>query len=158
MHTHILGPEAVEWRGVVYKTILSSDTSGGALSIIDNVSRPDTGPPRHVHSDCDEAFVVLSGEVAFEVEGQLVHRGPGQTAFVPRGAEHSFRVLGHQPARMLTIFSPGGFEAFFAEMAENDYSIPGDMEQIARIGAARNVTFTGPPLEAERLAHIKGGT
>lgn len=156
MQIDLLGPDAVEWRGVVYKTILSSAESGGRLSIIDNVSRPDTGPPRHVHADCDESFVVLSGEVLFDLAGEMRLCGPGETAFVPRGTEHSFRVIGDRPARMLTLFSPAGFEAFFAEMAEGEYRIPEDMPEITRIGVEHHVTFTGPPLDAAQTTRSEG--
>jgi len=49
---------------------------------------------------------------------------------------------------MLTVMTPGGFEGFFAEMAERNCRIPDDMDQIAAIGARFGLTFTGPPLGA----------
>ena len=142
----VLGPEAVEWLGAHYRTILGSAESGGAISVVDTVTPPDAGPPRHIHADADETFVLLSGDCEFWLEGERFFRGPGEAAFVPRGREHSFRVTGDSPGRHLVILTPGGFEGFFYAMAAGKYEIPGDMEKIAEIAATFHLTFTGPPL------------
>lgn len=143
------GDDTFEWRGTRYRTILPSAATGGAMAIVDSVCPPNSGPPRHVHADADEAFVVMSGEVEFWLNGERVVRGPGQTVFVPRGTEHTFRVLGDQPSRHLTILTPGGLEGFFAEMAAAAYRIPEDMGAVAAIAARFHLTFTGPPLAAD---------
>ncbi|MBZ0163357.1 MAG: cupin domain-containing protein [Notoacmeibacter sp.] len=104
------------------------------------------GPPRHIHNKEDETFYILSGEIEFWMAGKTRMAGPGDTVFVPRGTEHTFRVAGNLPARMLTMMTPGGFEGFFAEMEKNGCRIPEDMEQVMEIGAHFNLTFTGPPL------------
>lgn len=103
----------VEWAGSTYQTILRKENSGGAMSIVDSTSQPNVGPPRHVHEAADEAFVVLSGEVEFWLDGETFRRGPGETAFIPRGVEHTFRVVSDTPSRHLVILTPGGFEGFF---------------------------------------------
>ncbi len=143
-----LGPGAIEWLGVGYKTILSNDASGGAMSIIDSVSPVGSGPPRHIHHREDEAFIVLTGECEFWTAGERFVRGPGGTAFVPRGTEHTFRVIGERPSRHLVILTPGGFEKFFSEMAAGRYRVPDDMEQIMPVAARHHLDFTGPPLGA----------
>ncbi len=148
MKDSVLGPEAIEWLGVHYHTILSSAATGGQLSITDSVSPPDSGPPRHIHHDADETFVVLSGEVEFWLEGESFFRGPSETAFIPRGAEHSYRVVGKQPSRHLVILTPGGFEGFFHEMAAAQFRIPQDMAEIERAAERYQLSFTGPPLGA----------
>jgi quercetin dioxygenase-like cupin family protein len=149
MKDHILGPGAIEWLGVHYRTSLTTLETGGAMSITDSVSPPGSGPPRHVHHDADETFVVLSGDVEFWLDGERCTRGPGQTMFVPRGAPHTFRVTCDLPGRHLVILTPGGFEGFFAEMAARQLRIPEDMAEITRIAESYHLTFTGPPLGAE---------
>ena len=149
MKDSLLGPRAVEWLGVHYNTILSTADSGGAMSITDAVSPPNSGPPRHIHHDADETFVVLSGDTAFWLEGESFTRGPGQTVFVPRGTEHTFRVVSDVPARHLVILTPGGFEGFFAEMADGQFRIPQDMPDISRIAANYHLSFTGTPFNSE---------
>ena len=141
-----LGPDAVEWMGVAFRTILTSEATGGAMSIVDSVAPVDFSPPRHVHEREDECFVILSGECEFWLEGETFRRGPGETAFVPRGKEHSFRVVGDAPCRHMVILTPGGFEAFFAAMAANGYTMPDDMEAVNAAAAQHHLAFTGPPL------------
>jgi len=145
----LLGDGAVEWQGVAYRTILDTAASGGTMSIVDSVSPPNSGPPRHVHADADETFVLLTGECEFWLEGRSFHRSAGETVFVPRGQEHTFRTIGPDPCRHLVILAPGGFEGFFYEMAQGNYSIPEDMDQIVSIAEKFQLTFTGPPLGAE---------
>jgi len=141
-----LGADAIEWLGVYYKTILKTEESAGAMSVVDSVSPPGSGPPRHIHHDADETFVMLTGDALFWLEGEQFTRGPGQTIFVPRGNEHTFRIVSDTPSRHLVILTPGGFEGFFAEMASSAYRIPEDMPAISDCAARYQLSFTGPPL------------
>ncbi|WP_372839766.1 cupin domain-containing protein [Phaeovulum sp.] len=139
-------PETIEWQGTRYRTLLPASQTGARLSIFESLDQPGYGPPRHIHKTEDETFYVLAGEVEFWLEGQTTRHGPGEVVFVERGRQHTFRVLGEMPARMVTVMTPGGFDGFFAEMAKGRYRIPEDMAQIAAIGAKYNLEFTGPPL------------
>ena len=148
MNTDTFTRAKVEWLGVTYETILTGDVSGGAMSILDCTAPAGSSPPRHVHKAEDECFVVLTGECEFWLEGDTFTRGPGGTAFIPRGREHTFRVIGTEPSRHLVILTPSGFEGFFQEMAEGSYRIPEDMGEVEASAARYNLTFTGPPLGA----------
>lgn len=152
MQDHILGPDTVEWLGTSYKTILAAGEGSGSLSIVDSVTPASMGPPRHVHEDADETFVILSGRVFFWLDGTVVERGPGESAHIPCGAEHTFRVSADGPSRHLVILSPGGFEEFFSDMATGGYQIPEDFDTISDIGARYHLRFTGPPLTEEETA------
>ena len=143
-----LGPGTLNWNGTLYRTLLGPGESGGAMSIVDSLSPAHSGPPRHVHEAEDETFVILSGEVMFWLEGETFTRGPGGTVFVPRGREHTFRVISDQPSRHLVILTPGGFEGFFADMAKGNCRIPEDMPAVLESAERHHLTFTGPPLEA----------
>lgn len=134
------------WNGTTYRTILDISETGGAMSIFDSTSPPRSGPPRHVHDAEDEIFVVLSGEVEFWMEGESFIRGAGETAFIPRGAEHTYRVVSDHASRKITILTPGGFDRFFAEMATGGFRIPEDMDAINESAVRHNLRFTGPPL------------
>jgi len=142
------GP-TLEWLGVTYRTILSTADTGGAMSIVDSESPPGSGPPRHIHHAEDEAFFVMSGEIELFLAGKRFRRGPGETAFIPRGTEHTFRVVSDVPCRHLIILTPGGFEGFFADMAQGGFKIPDDMGPITESAERHHLTFTGPPLEPE---------
>lgn len=136
----------MEWAGFTFRTILSVGEGDGSMSIVDSVVPPASGPPRHVHEREDETFVVLTGTLEFWLEGERFVRGPGETAHVPKGCEHTFRVVSPEPSRHLVILSPGGFENFFAEMARGGFAIPDDMPAIEEAASRHALRFTGPPL------------
>ncbi|KPB02318.1 cupin domain-containing protein [Ahrensia marina] len=138
---------AVEWLGVKYKTILSPERTGGAMSIVDSLSQAGSGPPRHIHHNEDETFVVIKGTCKLWIEGEEIFVNPGESIFIPRGKEHTFKVVGNMPSRHLVILTPGGFEGFFEEMAAGQFQIPDDMPSIKESAQRHNLSFTGPPLD-----------
>ena len=139
--------DTIEWLDVTYKTILSTKDSNGAMSIVDSTSPPESGPPRHIHHKEDETFVVLTGSCRFWIEGQEQIASAGESVFIPRGREHTFKVVSDEACRHLVILTPGGFEGFFAEMAAGQFAIPDDMQSIEESAARHNLSFTGPPLD-----------
>lgn len=149
MQEELSGSGVLEWLGVRYKTVLHASETGGAMSIVDSFSPAGSGPPRHVHEREDEDFVLMSGACEFWLEGQTFTKRAGEATFIPRGREHTFRVVGDQPSRHLVILTPGGFEGFFADMSQGRFRIPEDMEQIGASAARHSLRFTGPPLGAE---------
>ena len=120
--------------------------TGGAMGMFEVVTPPGDGPPRHIHHAEDEAFIVLTGELEVWMNGETSFAGPGQTVFIPRGAEHAFRNCGAAPSRHIAIVTPGGFEHFFEEMVAGDLRIPEDMPAVIEAGKRHRLTFTGPPL------------
>ncbi len=71
----------------------------------------------------------------------------------PRGEWHSFWNAGDQPARILEIISPGGFEQAFRELhALGDALDPAAMAEIAaRYGVEVDFEATGPIIERHGL-------
>lgn len=139
------------WNGNTYQTILSTAETGGTLSIVYGEAAPLDGPASHIHDNEDEIFIVLEGEIEFEVAGQRFKRGPLETAFVPRGHAHSFRT-GADGARCITVLTPGGFEGFFAEMAKGQYRLPQDMSEVATIAGRYGSRFAGPGIAQRERA------
>lgn len=136
--------DRMEWLGNTYRIMLSAGQTGGTLTAIETTTPSGSGPPRHVHAAEDEAFLILEGEAEFWVGGRSFRRGPGESAFVPRGTEHTFRAL--SDLRAILLLTPSGFENFFAEMAQGGYRIPEDMPAVAESAGRHNLAFTGPPL------------
>jgi quercetin dioxygenase-like cupin family protein len=141
-----LGPESIEWLGTQYRMMLTSAATNGTLAVFESISPAGSGPPRHIHHAEDETFVLMTGRCEFWMDGKFHTEGPGATVFVPRGTPHTFKVIGDEDCRHLTILSPGGFEGFFAEMVRGSYRIPEDMARISEIAAQFNLSFVGPPL------------
>ena len=97
---------------------LTSEDTGGAYSVAEEVSPPQGGPPPHIHSQEDETFYVLEGEVEFLLGEDTIVAGAGSCAYAPRGTLHTFKNVGTSPSRVLFVLNPGGFERFFLEAGE----------------------------------------
>lgn len=149
MTSHFKIEGSLDWLGTRYRTILDGPAQGLGLSIVDSLSPAGSGPPRHVHKAEDETFVILTGEVEFWIAGETFVRGPGETAHIPRGTEHTFRVTDGGPSHHLVVLTPGGFEGFFTDMAAGGFAIPDDMPSIIESAVRHNLEFTGPPLGVE---------
>jgi mannose-6-phosphate isomerase-like protein (cupin superfamily) len=65
---------------------------------------------RHVHEEEDDAFLILEGELTFDLDDGPVAAGPGTFVLVPPGVEHGFANRTSEPVRMLNIHAPGGFD------------------------------------------------
>jgi gentisate 1,2-dioxygenase len=74
--------------------------------------------PPHRHTREDEISCVISGEVGFRSDGREVSLGAGGYIVKPRGELHSMWNAGSEPARMIEIVTPAGFEKYFIELAQ----------------------------------------
>ena len=74
--------------------------------------------PLHRHTREDEYSFVLEGSVGALLGDEVVIGKPGDLIFKPRGQWHTFWNDGDEPARILEIISPAGFERFFAELVD----------------------------------------
>jgi quercetin dioxygenase-like cupin family protein len=93
--------------------LLRTETTQDALSLIElAVPAGWDGPPLH-HHGFDETFYILEGEVTFQLDDDVVTRGPGELVFAPRDAIHTLANLSERPARYLLVCTPGGFERRF---------------------------------------------
>ena len=64
----------------------------------------------HVHADEDDAFYILAGELTFTFGEEEAPAPPGTFVLVPPGVEHGFRNDTAEPARILNIHAPAGFD------------------------------------------------
>jgi quercetin dioxygenase-like cupin family protein len=90
--------------------------TAGAFALIETANPPHAGPPLHLHRTVDEAFYVLEGEYEFYCGSERVEAGPGAFVLLPRGVPHRYRT-GADGGRVLMLFSPGGTEEYFRELA-----------------------------------------
>jgi quercetin dioxygenase-like cupin family protein len=117
----VLGPDAgesVQLGGLGVRFMIDAATAGGGFSLVEHPIAPRAlAAPVHTHANEDEYSYVLEGRVGVEIGGEVVVAGPGDLVFKPRGIPHAFWNAGDEPARVLEIISPGGFEQYFAEIA-----------------------------------------
>ena len=74
-----------------------------------------TGVSRSVFTR--NGLIALEGHVGVQVGDEVSEAGPGELVFKPRAVPHEFWNAGDEPARLLELISPAGFERFFEEAA-----------------------------------------
>jgi len=130
--------------GVEFLVKVSSEESGGAFTLLDNINPAGTYLPPHVHAREDETFYILEGEFEFYVADQTLRAGPGATVYAPRGIPHAFKVLSPTPGRALVVTTPGGFEHCMEELSALPLDPP-DMPQVFQVCARYGIEFLPPP-------------
>jgi mannose-6-phosphate isomerase-like protein (cupin superfamily) len=160
-NTPVLGPsdgERVDLGGLGVRFMIGSAAAGGGFSLVEHPIAPRAlAAPLHRHANEDEYSYVLEGRVGVQLGDETLEAGPGELVFKPRGQWHAFWNPGDEPARLLEIISPGGFERYFAEIAplippsrdEPDLAKLGEI--MARYGLEMDLDSIGPLMERHGL-------
>src|ERR1700756_1455224 len=77
--------------GIDMKGLLTTEATGGAISVILAWHKPGQGPPDHVHFSQEEMFFIVEGTYELTVGDQTSTVGPGTIAFIPRNVVHCRR-------------------------------------------------------------------
>jgi mannose-6-phosphate isomerase-like protein (cupin superfamily) len=131
--------ERIHYADMQFVIRASTESTGGAFSVIEEIAPLDT--PLHVHQHHDELFYVLDGEHVFTVGDTEFAAGPGDLVFGPRGVPHAQRRVIPRTGRILAMFSPAGFEGFFRDLAEAARTDQLQPENLNRIAAAYGLTW-----------------
>jgi quercetin dioxygenase-like cupin family protein len=142
----VLGPadgRAVELMTIGVRFMIDGDDAGERFSLVEHPMPPRAlAAPLHRHSREDEYSYVTEGRVGALLGDEVVYGEPGDLIFKPRDQWHTFWNAGDQPARILEIISPAGFERFFAELGEALSESPEpDPEGLAALGARYGLEF-----------------
>lgn len=121
-------------------------TTGGRLSLIEQVIPAGFESPWHVHHSEDESFYVIEGSMSVIVDGESRTLAAGGFAFGPRGVPHGFRIEGTGSARILLMTSGGDFADFIAEASVDGNAPPSAPDMGALLAAAQrhNIDILGP--------------
>ena len=99
--------------------MIDGSESGGGFSLVEHpMSARALAAPLHRHTREDEYSYVIQGRIGALLGDEVVFGAPGDLIFKPRNQWHTFWNAGDEPARLLEIISPAGFEQFFAELVE----------------------------------------
>jgi mannose-6-phosphate isomerase-like protein (cupin superfamily) len=157
----VLGPgdgDSVLMGGLGARFMVDGETAGGGFALVEHPIAPRTlAAPLHRHANEDEYSYVLEGRVGVQLGDETLEAGPGELVFKPRGQWHAFWNPGDEPARLLEIISPAGFEKYFEEIApllpparqEPDFA--GLAAVQARYGLEMDPSSIGPLMERHGL-------
>src|SRR5678810_914808 len=115
--------------------MINGEDSGGGFSLVEHPIPPHAlGAPLHRHSREDEYSYVLEGRVGALLGDEVVYGEVGDLIFKPRNQWHSFWNAGDEPARILEIISPAGFERYFVELVALGGSRAASPEALRSLG------------------------
>ena len=153
---------SVSLGGLGVRFMLGGDETGGGFSLVEHPIAPRAlAAPVHTHTREDEYSYVLAGRVGVLVGEEELVAGPGDLVRKPRDIPHSFWNAGDEPARVLELISPAGFERYFEELAPllagggaPDVSALGELR--ARYGLSMDMDSVPVLLERHGLVVIRG--
>ena len=154
--THLLGPDqgqAVHLLALGVRFLVDGERTGGAFSLVEHPLPPRAlGAPLHTHHNEDEYSYVLQGRFGVQLGDEVLEAGPGDLLFKPRGVAHAFWNAGLEPARLLELISPAGFDHYFRDMAPLLAAPERDQTAIDQVVARYHldIDFTTIPTLAER--------
>jgi mannose-6-phosphate isomerase-like protein (cupin superfamily) len=131
----------------------SGDETGGRFSLVEFLMPPDDMTPLHVHRHESQTVYVLEGEVTIWLPGVSRVLRAGECLVQPAGLPQTERVTSTEPARVLDIGSPAGFERFIAAAGEPaaELALPPpdrlgpDVERMAALAIEHDIELLGPP-------------
>jgi mannose-6-phosphate isomerase-like protein (cupin superfamily) len=99
--------------------MIDGEEANGRFALVEHpMSARALAAPLHRHSHEDEYSYVLQGRMGALLGDEVVFATRGDLVFKPRNQWHTFWNAGDEPARILEIISPAGFERFFAELVD----------------------------------------
>jgi quercetin dioxygenase-like cupin family protein len=115
------GEGAVADLGVTsMRLLVDAEQTRGALGAAEFSGRRGAWTVPHQHLSLEECFYVLSGAFAFECGSEQVEAAPGAFVMVPRGTRHLLTAVTDE-ASLLVLWTPGGLEQMFLELARLDH-------------------------------------
>jgi mannose-6-phosphate isomerase-like protein (cupin superfamily) len=135
----VLGPadgKAGFLGSIGVRFMLDGARSGGGVALVEHPMSPRAlAAPLHRHTREDEYSYVLEGRVGALLGDEVVVAGPGDLIFKPRGQWHTFWNAGDEPARILEVISPAGFECYFEELVDLGGAVEADPQALAALSA-----------------------
>ena len=135
--------------------MIDGEQTGGRFSLVEHPLPPRAlGSPVHTDHNEDEYTFVLQGRVGVQLGDEVIDAGPGDLLYKVRGVPHAFWNAGDEPARVLELISPAGFENYFRELAPLLAAVTRDELAVSEVVAryALDIDFATVPLLAQRHA------
>jgi len=155
----VLGPtdgETGSLGSIGVRFMIAGKDSGSHVALVEHpMPARALAAPLHRHSREDEYSFVLEGRVGAQLGDELIVAGRGDLVFKPRDQWHTFWNAGDEPARILEVISPAGFERFFKEIVDlpptagpderaairSRYGLEFDVDSVARLVEEHGLRF-----------------
>ena len=144
--------------GVRFMTF--GDETGERFSLVEHPMGPRAlAAPLHLHTREDEYSYVVKGRMGALLGDEVVYAEEGDYVYKPRNQWHTFWNAGDEPAYILEIISPAGFERFFEELVDMGGVANADPDQLVEIAAryGHHFKFDSVPELVERFGLVFPG-
>lgn len=119
--------EALPYDAGRIKFIATSADTDSAYAVVELTEMPGYKTAWHQHNHCEEAFYVVEGVLTIKLIDKVYEMPAGSYILIPRGTPHGQGNFTKSPVRLLTTFTPGGFDLFFQDRVELFKTVkPGD--------------------------------
>jgi quercetin dioxygenase-like cupin family protein len=148
------GPWRAHWtQSRLFIVHVSGEETEERLSLVEGLLPSGAMTPLHVHPRAGQILYVLEGELTAYLPGVTRVLRPGDAMYQPVGVPQTHCVTSSEPARVLAVTAPAGFERFVAEAGVPAQSLtlpppeesPPDLERVAAIAAEHGMELLGPP-------------
>ena len=144
---YVLGPgegKNYNWENDHTFVKVGAEHTDGAYTLMEDNLKASFALGLHKHDTHAETFYFLEGTVDFYLDGEWIKATPGTSIHVPPDVPHACRVANDQPAKMLMIYQPSGFDGFLAEMAKMTDADFADEAKINALNAKYDIVPLGP--------------
>jgi mannose-6-phosphate isomerase-like protein (cupin superfamily) len=104
---------SIEKRYIMGQKLTLHDVSDHCDIIHGESSPLSEGPPAHYHNNYREVFIIIEGELEFDLNGTIRSIKVGESIEIPPKTIHTFRNKTNTMCKWININSPKGFNAFF---------------------------------------------
>jgi quercetin dioxygenase-like cupin family protein len=159
-------PERLHFLGATVDVLVDAEDTGRAWSLICfAIPGGFRGPAPHRHAATTEVVFVVAGRIRLRLGEEQRVLGPGEAVVVPPGEAHAYSNPFAEPARVRVLFTPGGFEGFFREVASTVSRAPTwppvDLSRLMALAEERYDTFAagaGPREPADEVPLPSAGS
>jgi len=127
----------------LWSVLATAESTGGALTVLDQIMPRRSGPPPHVHDRLHEYFYLLEGQINFQIGDAVKAARAGSMLSIPAGTVHGFAVVS-ETARVLNLYTPGGFteQISYLGTPATELRLPREDEQLAATSDQQNAYLT----------------
>ena len=125
-----------------------------SMSVVEFVGPRGFGPPLHSHTEEDELFVILDGELEFRTGDEAIRGEAGTCAYLPRAVPHTFQIMSDSARFMCVTASTTTiprFDQMVAALGDSvgEPSLPEpsyvDPVRVADVNRGFGIDILGPP-------------
>jgi quercetin dioxygenase-like cupin family protein len=116
--------------------MIDGEETDQGFSLVEHPMSPRAlAAPLHRHHREDEYSYVLKGKVGALLGDEVLVGEPGDLIFKPRNQWHTFWNASDEPASILEIIAPAGFEKFFEQLDDLGGALNADPQALADLNS-----------------------